>query len=63
MDIFRFVREGVLCAKGFCNQEGLVFYVLPGRSEELHQALGGYPAELNEVSSLPGEPKVTQTVP
>jgi hypothetical protein len=63
MDIFRFIRGGILCAKGFFNQEGLVFYVLPGCSEELYQALEGTPAELREVSALPGEPRVTQTVP
>jgi len=59
MDIFRFVKEGILCAKGFCNQEGLIFYVLPGSSEDLFEALGGIPAELREVPALPGEPTIT----
>ncbi len=59
MDIFRFIRNGILCAKGFFNQEGLVFYVLPGSSEDLCQALDGVPAEIREVLSLPGEPTVT----
>lgn len=55
MDIFRFIRNGILRAKGFFNQEGLIFYVLPGSSEDLYRALAGTPAQLNEVSSLPGE--------
>ncbi len=59
MDIFRFVRNGILCAKGFFNQEGLVFYVLPGSSEDLLHALEGAVVELKEVSSLPGEGVIT----
>ena len=67
MDVFRFVKDGVVYAKGFSNQEGLTFYVLRGHRGAFYAALNNFKGMglfgLVSTDSLPGEPPQTQTVP
>jgi hypothetical protein len=67
MDIFRFVKDGVVYAKGFSNQEGLTFYVLRGYRDTFYAAVNNFKGMrlfgLESTNNLPGEPPQTQTVP
>jgi len=59
-DIFRFEKDGVLYAKGFCNQEGLTFYVLRGHLKQFYLAVENHLRmdanfHVEELTELPGE--------
>jgi hypothetical protein len=60
VDILRFEKDGVTYAKGFCNQEGRSFYVLPGYQGILDEALKKVGVNkawhtFEETQSLPGD--------
>jgi hypothetical protein len=59
MDILCFEKDGVVYAKGFFNQEGLIFYVLSGHQRDLFEVLENVICsdacyDIQEVTSLPG---------
>jgi hypothetical protein len=59
MDIFHFEKDGVVYAKGFTNQEGLIFYVLSGHQKDLFDVLENVLRadacyDIQEVTDLPG---------
>ncbi len=66
MDIFYFEKDGVVYAKGYNNQEGLVFYVLKGHLKHFYLTVENLLRvdacfDVEEVSSLPGEEDIVAT--
>ena len=62
-DVLFFEKDGFTYAKGFFNQEGCSFYVLPGHKDVLYEKLeamglmapySATPTYVEELSDLPG---------